>query len=70
MGNGQGGCVLSIEDGEKRRQLAENKKKEKEAKSQAKKEKQHDRFFLLVSKDLMRLGLGLIYGPNPSFTKK
>ncbi len=34
--------VLSLEDVEKRRQLAENKKKEKEARSPAKKEKQDD----------------------------
>ena len=62
--DGQGARVLSIEDVEKRRQLAENKKK-KEAKSQARKEKRDDRLFLLLFKDLMRLGLGLIYGLNP-----
>ena len=56
---------MSLEDVEKRRRLAENKKKEKEAKSQARKEKQDDRLFFLVSKDLMRLGPDLIYGPNP-----
>ena len=50
---------------QKKRQLVKNKKKEKEAKSQARKEKQDDRLFLLLSKDLMRLGPGLIYGPNP-----
>ena len=50
---------------EKRKGLAENKQKEKEAKSQARKEKQDDRLFFLVSKDLMRLGPDLIYGPNP-----
>ena len=63
--NGQGARVLSLKDVEKRRRLAESKKKEKEAKSQAKKEKQDDRLFFLVSKDLMRLGPDLIYGPNP-----
>ena len=35
---------------EKRRRLAKNKKKEKEAKSQARKGKQDDRLFFLVSK--------------------
>ncbi len=63
--DGQGARVLSLEDVEKRRRLAENKKKEKEAKSQARIEKQDDRLFFLVSKDLMRLGPDLIYGPNP-----
>ena len=62
--DGQGARVLSLEDVEKRRRLAENKRKEKEAKSQAKKEKQDDRLFFLASKDLMRLGPDLIYGPN------
>lgn len=33
---------------------------------QAKKQKQDDRYFLQVSKDLMRLGPELIYGPNSS----
>ncbi len=56
---------MSLEDMEKRRRRAENKKKEKEAKSQARKEKQDDRMFFLVSKDLIRLGPDLIYGPNP-----
>ncbi len=63
--NGQGARVLSLEDVEKRKQLAENKKKEKEAKSQARKEKQDDWLFFLVSKDLIRLRPALIYGPNP-----
>ncbi len=63
--NGQKACVLSLEDVEKRRRLAENKKKEKKANSQARKEKQDDRLFLLVSKVLMRLGPDLIYRPNP-----
>ena len=54
-----------MEDVEKRRELADNKKKEKEAKLHAKKEKQDHRLFSLVSIDLMRLGPDLIYGPNP-----
>lgn len=62
--DGQGARVLSLEDIEKRRQLAENKKREKEAKVEARKQKQDDRFFFQVSKDLMRLGPDLIYGPN------
>ena len=41
----QGARVLSLEDVEKRRQLAENKKKEKEAGSKVRKEKQNDRLF-------------------------
>ena len=61
--DGQGDRLLSLEDVEKRRQLAENKKKEKEARSQVRKEKQNDRLFSQVSKDLMRLGPDLIYGP-------
>ncbi len=63
--NGQGACVLSLEYVEKRGRLAENKKKGKEAKSKAGKEKQNDRLFFLVSKDLIQLGLDLIYGTNP-----
>ena len=55
---------MSLEDVEKRRQLAENKKQEKEAKVEARKQKRNDRFFFQVSKDLMRLGPDLIYGPN------
>ena len=62
--DGQGARVLSMEDVEKRRELADNKKREKEAKSQAKKEKQDDRVFSLVLKDLMRLGPDLIYGSS------
>ena len=63
--DGQGARVLSMEDVEKRRELADSKKKEKEAKSQAKKEKQDDRVFSLVLKDLIRLGPDLIYGSSP-----
>ena len=62
--DGQGARLLSLEDVEKRRQLAENKKKEKEARSQVRKEKQNYRLFSQVSKDLMRLGPDLIYGPD------
>ena len=57
----QGARVLSLEDVEKRRQLAENKKKEKEARSQVRKEKQNDRLFFQVSKDLIRFEPDLIY---------
>ncbi len=63
--NRQRAQILSLEDVEKRRRVAENKKKEKEAKSKARKKKPDDRLFFLVSKDLMRLGPDLIYGPNP-----
>ena len=57
--------VLSLEDVEKRRHLAENTKKEKEAKTQARKEKHDNRLFFFVSKDLMLLEPDLIYGSNP-----
>ncbi len=56
--------MLSLEDVEKRKQLAENKKRKKEAKVEARKQKQDDRFFFQVSKDLMQLGPDVIYGPN------
>ncbi len=49
---------------EDRRQLAENKKKDKEAKQSAQKEKQDNCCFLQASKDLRQLGPDLIYGPN------
>ena len=60
----QGARVLSLEDVEKRRQPAENKKKDKEAGSQVRKEKQNDRLFFQVSKDLIRFELDLIYVPD------
>ncbi len=62
--DGQGARFLSLEDVEKRKQLAENKKREKEDKVEARKQKQDNRFFFQVSKDLMQLGPDLIYGPN------
>ncbi len=68
--DGQNARVLSLKDVEKRRQLAENKEKDKKAKRLVQKEKQDNRYFLQVSKNLMRLGLDLIYGPNsPIFSK-
>ena len=63
--NSQGAHILSIENVEKRRQLVESKKREKETKSQSRKEKQNDQLFLLISKDLMQLSPCLIYKPNP-----
>ena len=68
--NGRGACVLSIKDVEDRRQLAENEKKDQEAKTSAQKEKQDNPYFLQASKDFMRLGPDLIYGPNPSVSLK
>ncbi len=65
--DGQSARVLSLEE---RRQLAENKRKDKEAKKLAQKERQDDRYFLQVSKTLMRLGPDLIYGPNPPISSK
>lgn len=44
--NSQGARVSSLEDVEKRRQLAENKEKNGGAKRLAQKEKQDDRYFL------------------------
>ena len=52
--------VLSLEDVEKRRQPAENKKKKKDAGSQVRKEKQNDRLFFQLSRDLMRFEPDLI----------
>lgn len=49
--DGKGAQVLSLEDVEERRQLAEKKKMDKEARLQAKKQKEDDRYFLQVSKD-------------------
>ena len=66
----QGARVLSMKDIEDRRQLAENKKKDKEAKKLAQKEKQDNRYFFQASKDLIRLGPDLVYGPNPSVSLK
>ena len=48
----------------KRKQLAENKKKEKGAKSQARKEKKKDQLFFFVSENLMQLKPDLMYKPN------
>ncbi len=53
-----------MKDVENRRQLAENKKKNKEAKQSAQKEKQNNRYFFQASKDCMQLGTDLIYEPN------
>ena len=65
--DGQGARVLSLEDVEKKRQVAENRKKDTEAKKLAQKEKKD---FLQVSKDLMRLGPNLIYEPKPLLPSK
>ncbi len=59
-----------MKDVEDRRQLAENKKKDKEAKQSAQKEKQDNCYFLQASKDLMPIGPDLIYKPNPSVFSK
>ena len=61
---------MSLEDVEERRQVVENKRKDKEAKKLAQKEKQDDRYFLQVSKNLLRLGPDLIYGPKPLISSK
>ncbi len=52
-----------MEDVEKRRELAEEKKRDKEAKIKEKSQKQGNRDFLAVTKCLMRLGPDLLYGP-------
>ncbi len=67
---GQSARVFSMKDVEDRRQLAENKKKDKKAKQSAQKEKQDNCYFLQASKDLMRLGPDLIYRPNLSVSSK
>ena len=59
-----------MKDLEDRRWLAENKKKNKEAKQSAQKEKQNNCYFLQVSRDLMRLGPDLVYGSNPPVSLK
>ena len=64
--DGQGARVLSLEDVEKRRELAEEKKRDKEAKIEEKRQKQRYRDFFAVTKSLMRLGPDLLYGPIPS----
>ena len=66
----QGARVLSMKDVEDRRRLAENKKKDKEAKQSVQKDKQNSRYFLQVSRDLMRLGPDLIYGSKPLVSSK
>ncbi len=68
--DGQAPRVLNLENDKKRKQLAENKEKDKEAKQLAQKEKQDDRYFLQVSKNLMRLGPDLIFGLNPLISSK
>ncbi len=68
--NGPSACVLSLEEVKERRQLAENKRKDKEAKKLAQKEKQAIRYFLQVSKNFMQLVPDLIYGSNPPISLK
>ena len=68
--DGQGACVLSLEDVEERRQLAENKRKDKEAKKLTQKQKQDNQYFFQISKILIQLGLDLIYGFNPLISSK
>ena len=59
---------MSLEDVEKRRELAEEKKRDKEAKIEEKRQKQGNREFVTVTKSLMRLGPDLLYGPISSST--
>lgn len=59
-----------MKDVEDRRRLAENKKKNKEAKQSVQKEKQDNRNFLQVFRNLMRSGPDLVYGPNPPVSSK
>ena len=68
--NGQDAYVLSLKDIEERRQLTENKKKDKEAKKLVQKERQANSHFLQVSINLMRLGPHLIFRPNPLISSK
>ena len=62
--------VLSLENVEERRQLAKNKRNDKEAKKLTQKERQANRYFLQVSKNLMRLAPDLIHRPNPPISSK
>ena len=68
--DGQGARILSLEDVEERRQQAEIKRNDKEAKKLAQKEKQDDQYFLQVSKTFMRLEPDLIYRSNPPISSK
>lgn len=53
-----------MEDIEKRKILANNKRKEKEIKLQAKEKKQDNQVFSLLLKNLIGLGPDLIYKSN------
>lgn len=64
----QGTCVKSLEDIKERRQLAENKRKYKEAKSWRK--KKNNQYFFQLSKNLMRLRPDPIYGLNHHIPSK
>lgn len=55
---------------EEKKQLVENKRKDKKAKKLAQKEKQDNQSFFQVSKSLIRLGHNLIYKFNPLITLK
>ncbi len=66
----EGPRVLYLEYAEEWKRLAKNKKKDKEAKRLARKEKQDDRDVLQVSKNVRRLGSDLIYGPNLLISKE
>ncbi len=66
----QGVRVLGLEEVKKRKQLVENKKKDKEAQKLAPKERQANRYFFQVSKNLIRLAPDLIYRPNPPISLK
>lgn len=66
--NGQGAGVLSLEDVKKGKELAEEKKRDKEVKIKEKRQKQEHQDFLAVTKSLMRLGPDLLYGPIPSLS--
>ncbi len=55
---------MSIDDGKKRRQLDQNRRKMKEVKSQAKKAEDDNELFLFVSIDLIQFRPHLIYWPN------
>lgn len=61
---------MSLKDVEKRKQLVENKRKDKNAKKLAQKKRQINWYFFQVSKTFMQLGPNLIYRTNLSIFSK
>lgn len=66
--NSQVTRVLSLDDIEKRKQLVEEKNRDKEAKIEKKWQKQRYQNFLVMTKSLIRLGPNLLYGSISSLS--